>query len=160
MRDKVLRAIQTYAEGGTIADAIDAQKMRRLAFYQTKDAHRDLTELYDQVQRFRADMMYDEAYRISTDTSLSPSAAREMAAIRMKIGQAYDRKRFGDRIDVNATVATLDLTAARARSALPPRDLASVAIAQVIDIPYQLTSATTDKQSDEAADEPDDIFAD
>lgn len=129
MRNRVLAFFAVYAEGGTAREARDACGITGTDFYKTLRQNPDLDELYREIQRNRADMMVDEAYALSTDTSILPQAARERSAIRVKIAGLYDRKRFGDKIAVEVETGpslTLAIEAARRRAdaALqPPCDL-------------------------------------
>jgi hypothetical protein len=166
MRDKVLRAFEMYAEGGTIRAARDKLGIGGLAYYQCLRDNPDLKRLYYEIQEARADMMVDEAYAISMDSSLHPQAARVMADIRIKIAAAFDRKRFGEKVAVELDAGpniSEALAAARARTLRPPSDLAQIAAGQVIDITPTTLDATTDKQSaapsaEPASDEPGSIF--
>lgn len=150
MRDKVIRAIEIYAEGGTMDAARKAVSINGLNFYRVLRENLEIKELYYEVQKARADMMYDEAYQISTDGSLIPHAARVMAEIRMKIGQAYDRKRFGDKVAVEIDAGPnlqLALEAAKSRALLPTRDLVPITDAQYVEIAPQSSDEASDEQS-------------
>jgi hypothetical protein len=150
IRAKVLAAFAVYSEGGKIRDAVETQGLTNMQFYAAMRAQPDLATMYHEIQESRADMMYDEAYGISTDTSIHPSAAREMAAIRMRIAQAYDRKRFGDRVGVDVA-GTLDISAAiaeaRNRLERPPCDLARLPDGSYGAIPPILEQSATDRQT-------------
>ena len=164
VREKVIRAIEIYAEGGALQTARDGLGLSGRDFYRALDRDVDLKQLYYDTQRGRADMMYDEAYVISTDSGLNPNAARVMAEIRMKIGQAYDRKRFGEKIGVEVDAGPnlqAALEAAKSRALLPGRDLGKVIDAQCVDITQQITKDATDTQSGAAPKAPlPDIFED
>lgn len=150
MREKVLAIFKEYSEGGTIRSARDAHGVNGFDFYRLLRQQPDLKALYHQIQEARADMMYDEAYEISTDESKAPHAARVMAEIRMKIGQAYDRKRFGDKVSVEVDAGPnlhAALEAAKTRVLLPVRDPAQITDAQYVDITQQSSGETTDQQS-------------
>jgi hypothetical protein len=158
MRDKVTQIIETYAEGGTLCDAIDATNMRRGDFYSTLRKYPELKQKYYEVQESRADMMVDEAYSVSMDNDKHPGTARVQAEIRLKIAAAFDRKRFGEKVDmtIDQTISVGGaLQAARARALQPRRNLAGVIDAEVTDIPQLSAPSTTDKKSDEPAFVPD-----
>ncbi|MBS4046558.1 MAG: hypothetical protein KG075_09480 [Alphaproteobacteria bacterium] len=145
-----MNAFQIYAEGGTIKRAVGEQKISNLQFYQGLDAHQDLKALYYQIQAYRADMMADEAYELSTDTSITPQQARERASIRLKIAGLYDRSRFGEKVDITMT-GQVDITAAlleaRNRSGRPVSDLVSTAVPQVLDVLALPVREATDKET-------------
>jgi hypothetical protein len=168
MRDKVLEVFKIYAEGGSINAALDTLGMKRGDFFRVKRESPDLQALYLEIQKARADMMYDEAYEISADvlepevtviqdgdkTVISkpadPRAARVAADIRMKIAAAFDRDRFGDNVKVNIA-GTIDLTGAlseaRARTLLPGRNLGNAIDVEFEQIPSVQRVGATDKQS-------------
>jgi hypothetical protein len=158
MRETVLQIIETYAEGGTIGAAIDARNLRRGDFYKTLRAYPELRQLYYEVQESRADMMVDEAYAISADNAKNPQLARVQAEIRIKIASAFDRKRFGEKVDmtIDQTVSVAGaLEAAKARALRPPRDLANIADGEVTEIAQLLPPQPTDKKSEGHAFVPD-----
>lgn len=150
MKDQALKVIEMYAEGGTLQAARDHYNMRGAEFYRALSAFPEVNALYVEAQKNRADMMYDEAYQISTDATVHPSQARVQAEIRMKIAAAFDRAKFGDnlKLEVDQTVSVSDaLTAARNRALRPRRDLENVIDVQPSDNAQQIEQGTTDKQS-------------
>jgi hypothetical protein len=167
IRDKILNALTQFAEGMTIRRAIGEQKISNLQFYQGLEAHPDLKVLYHQIQEYRADAMVDEAYELSTDENITPQQARERSQIRLKIAGLYDRKRFGERVDLSVS-GQVDITAAlleaRNRTGRPGSDLIAAPIDQAIEVQALPVSDATDKQTvapaKEAANELPDPFAD
>lgn len=150
MRDTILSIIKQYDEGGTLQAARDAHGITGTQWKVAMRDNPDLYALYIEAQKFRADMHYDEAYKISTDATIHPSQARVQAEIRMKIAAAFDRARFGDnlKLEVDQTVSVSDaLTAARQRALRPRRDLENVIDVQPADNPQLNAQGTTDKQS-------------
>ncbi len=122
-----------------------------LAFYRALRENPDLKQAYHDVQAGRADMMYDEAYAISTDANLDPRHARVASDIRMKMAAAFDRQRFGERIDMTLS-GHVDLTAAlleaRNRASLqPPRDLEVIPDAEYMAIPKACPDGAADTAS-------------
>lgn len=159
MEALIRQIIETYAEGGTIAAAIDAHPhLKRGDFYLALRRNPDLKRLYHEVQTARADMMVDEAYQLSTDNSKNPQLARVQAEIRLKIAAFFDRPRFGDNLalQVEQTVSVAGaLQAARARSLRPPTDRSAIKDAQVTDVAALPSPGSTDTQSEGAAIVPD-----
>ena len=155
MRDLVLKVFETYSEGGSINAAIDAFNMKHSDFYRIKRENPDLQALYLEIQKARADMMYDEAYGISEDVmnpelKTDPRNARVAADIRMKIAAAFDRDRFGDNVKVNIA-GTIDLTGAlieaKQRASLPGRNLDTITDAEYETLPDVASMRSPDKQS-------------
>jgi hypothetical protein len=131
--EKVIKALEMYAEGGTKKAHLDALNMRHGDFYAVLRAHPELDQIYKDIQRDRADMMVDESYQLGTDEMPDPRVARVRAEIRMKIAGMYDRKRFGEKVDLTIE-NRVDLRAVIAgveARALPWRDLSPVVDAQV-----------------------------
>lgn len=150
MRDKVLRVFEMYAEGGTVGAAMDAVGISRRDFYRTMRQDPELKAIYYEIQEGRADMMYDEAYEIGTSEAVNPQRARVQSEIRMKIAAAFDRKRFGEKVqlDVQGNVSVIGaLEAARQRALPPPRDLGNVIEGQAIELPSLPEPQPTDKAS-------------
>lgn len=165
MRDKVLRAMERYAEGGTICDAIAEQGIANLTFYKALDANPELADQYRRIQRYRADMNVDEAYSLTTDPGADPKGIRARAQIRLDIAKLFDRQRFGDRVDINVT-GQVDLKplieAREARLLRPISDPAPAIDAEYAMIPTDSESHTPDSLSgsSDADDELPDIFGD
>lgn len=156
MRDKVLKAIEIYAEGGTIKAARAALNLKGSDFYACLRANPDIDAQYREVQRSRADMMIDEAYDISTDKDGDPRIMRVQADVRVKIAGLYDRQRFGEKIDLtvhNHVDLSAALLEARNRALPQPlRNLENVTDAEFVALPGISDSGAADKQS--AAPEP------
>jgi hypothetical protein len=159
MRDKVLKLFETYAEGGSLGHALDKIGLSRMAFYKALRDDPSLKTLYYDIQASRADMMYDESYKISEDVltveGTDPRSARVAADIRMKIAAAFDRDRFGDNVKVTHA-GQIDISGAlleaKNRSLRPARDLQTISDAQYIELPSLLAAEPTDKQSAERKD--------
>jgi hypothetical protein len=153
MREQVMKAFETYSEGGSIGQALDAINMRRGDFYKVLRADPALKALYLEIQQSRADMMYDESYEISEQAlneGADPRGARVASDIRMKIAAAFDRDRFGDNVKVNIA-GTIDLTGAlieaKQRAALPGRNLDTITDAEYETLPSVALASSPDKQS-------------
>jgi hypothetical protein len=154
LRNKVLAFFAAYAEGGSSRVARTAARINGEEFYRALQKHPDLNEQYERIQRQRADMMVDEAYEISMDDALSPQAARERATIRINIAKLYDRKRFGDKVDINVSGAidvNAAIDAAHARIATLPCDLTLLPDGTYGALPSVLPSSATDTSSVSAA---------
>jgi peptide deformylase len=154
MRDKVLKMFETYAEGGSLGLALDKIGLSRMAFYKAMRDDPSLKSLYYDIQASRADMMYDESYKISEDVltveGTDPRSARVAADIRMRIAAAFDRDRFGDNVKVTHA-GQVDISGAlleaRNRSLRPARDLPTISDAQYVELPTLSIADPTDKQS-------------
>jgi hypothetical protein len=158
MRETIRQIIETYAEGGTIAAAIDARILKRGDYYRALREHPDLKQLYLEVQTARADMMVDEAYELAADNTKNPQLARVQAEIRLKIAAFFDRPRFGDKIDmtVDQTVSVSGaLEAAKQRALQPRRNLADVQDGEVTEIAQLNAPCATDTKSERPAIVPD-----
>lgn len=140
-----------------MAEIRTALNLKGRDFYQLLREEPALKERYYSIQQDRADMMFDEAYQIGTDNDKDPRIARVQADIRMKIGAAYDRKRFGEKIGVELDAGpnlVEALQAARKRIALPLCDPAPTLEAEYSVIPDESVERATDIQSDEPTSEP------
>lgn len=150
MREKLLEVLKIYREGGTRRNAQKVAGMGTHDFYDTLRANPDLEELYYTIQKDKADDLVDEALEVSMDDVAEPKRARVQIDGKMKIAAVYDRKRFGQQVDL-----TLDqrisiaapLAAAKARLR-PLRDLGRATDAEVIEIPRLSDQRTSDKQSE------------
>lgn len=163
LRNKVLAFFAIYAEGGTAKDAREQCSLTGTDFYKTLRQDAELETLYREIQRNRADMMVDEAYALSTDTTILPQAARERSAIRVKIAGLYDRKRYGDKIQLEVDTGpslTAAIDAARRRALQPPCDLAEPLEVEYRTIEPLIEQRATDKQSDAAPIRPNNPFED
>lgn len=153
MRDKVLAAIALYAEGGSIGQHLDTIGLSRADFYGHKRKNPELQALYLEVQEARADMMVDEAYLLGTDKDLNPQVARVQAEIRLKIAAAFDRRRFGERVQLDTEIKvslTQAIEEGRRRALRPPCDPATI-----LDAEYtMITDASTPKASDKQSEQP------
>lgn len=151
MSQAASQAIEIYAEGGSIHDARNAAGISGRDFYAALRADPQLQQRYYDTQTQRADMMVDEAYQISGDNEKPPGVARVQAEIKLKIAAAFDRKRFGEKVDmtIDQTLSVAGaLEAAKARSLRPRRDLASIPDGEVTEIAQLLPPQATDKKSD------------
>jgi hypothetical protein len=158
--DKVRQALERYAEGGSLAEHLDDLNMKRGAFYEYLRRNHDVKAAYHEIQEARADMMVDETYALDC---ADPKAARVKAEIRLKIAALYDRRRFGERVQLD--VQHVDLTGAlqdaQTRALRPMRDLGMVGDAQVIDESRTLRALRTDnKPALPAETDAGDIFGD
>lgn len=154
----VRNVLELYAEGGTVKEHLNTHNIKHGHFYAYLRANPEVKSTYHDIQESRADMMVDETYGLDCS---DPRAARVKADIRLKIAALYDRRRFGDRIDLNVTGQvdiTGALTEAQTRSLRPMRDLANVSDAQVNESTLTLSSRRTD--SGTVSRDADDIFAD
>lgn len=163
LRNKVLAFFARYAEGGTAREAREQCGLTGTDFYKALRQDAELETLYREIQRNRADMMVDEAYALSTDTDILPQAARERSAIRVKIAGLYDRKRYGDKIQLEVDTGpslTAAIQAAKQRALQPPCDLAQVTDAEYRTISPLIEHDATDKQSVPAVSPPPNPFDD
>lgn len=167
MRDRIKRIFATYQEGGTIANAIRAEGMKNADYYRALREHTDLDIEYREIQKARADMMVDEAYDISTDSTRGPQIARVQVDARIKIAGLYDRRRFGDKVQVELEAGpniTEAIEAGR-RRLRPSCDPAQIIDVEIEEVPQLTEQRATDKQSavpqaKDASDEVLDPFAD
>lgn len=149
-RNKVLSAFKQYAEGGTLRDALAAQGMASGDFYKTLRVEPELKGLYHEIQEGRADMAYDEMYSLASTDMENPHAARVKSQILERIAAAYDRKRFGEKLDVSHEAGpslTAAIEAARLRSLQPPCDLGATVDAEFRMIEPPNARDATDCQS-------------
>ncbi len=155
MRDKVLKVFEIYAEGGSVGMALDSVGLMRGSFYKHLRENPEIRQIYEDIQRSKADMIVDEAYEISLDKSANPRLARVQAEIRLKIAAAYDRKKFGDKLavehDAGPNLAAA-IAEAKGRALLPPRDPGQITDAEYTEIPAPKASEPTDKQSEVSPD--------
>lgn len=160
MREKVLKALAKYFEGGTIREAIDTSGLQTSDFYGCLDAHPDIERQYRAIQKARADLMVDEAYGVTFSES-DPKVARMKADVRIKIAGLHDRARYGERVDLTLTQQVSiagALADARGRALRLGSDSAEVIDVQVIDVPALPNPRATDKQSAAPANDAPDIF--
>ena len=121
MAAKVLAAIETFQEGGTIRAARQIHGVSATAFYWNINNVPDIETRYKQVKKNKADMNVDEAEEVLIDEP-DPRRARVKIDTLFQKAKFYDRETFGDKVDVNiAGTVSLSgaLEAAKAR-ALPP----------------------------------------
>lgn len=151
MREKFELVLARYAEGGTLKTAMREARTNPAAFYAFLAANPSDKTRYYTVQEARADMMFDECYELSTDAEIDPRRMRAAADIRMKIGAAYHRERFGERVDVNVS-GQVDMVAAlaeaKARILRPLCDPAQIVDAEYTAIPAPNAFEASDMQSD------------
>ena len=157
MREKILATIETYAAGGTISAALEANGISKTPFYKMLRQVPEIMALYEAAIKVRGYVMLDEAYEIGSDEKLDPRSVRVMAEIRMKIAALNNPDRFGDRVNVQHEVKP-DLQAAieagKRRAAIPTRDLAEVIDAEYSVVPPENHPATADKQSGDVSISP------
>ena len=157
MRERVLKALAKYFEGGTIRDAIDTSGLQTADFYGCLDANPDIEQRYRAIQKARADLMVDEAYGV-TFSEPDPKVARMKADVRIKLAGLHDRARYGERVDLTLT-QQVSIAAALADMRMRlGRDLTDVSDVQVIDAPAIEAPRATDKQSAAPTDDAPDIF--
>lgn len=148
---KVKRVFELYAEGGAVAPIILSLGMEFKHFYQVLRENPSMQQEYYEIQRARADMMTDEVYLDSVDAvQKDAKLLRVRADLKLRVAGFYDRKRFGDKVQVEIDTGpdlTAALLAARQRTALPMRDPANTG--PIIDAAFkEITgSRATDKQS-------------
>lgn len=163
-REKVLAAFALYQEGGSLTDALTRMGLSNAAFYQTKLDYPDLHQKYLAIQETRADMGYDQIFQISEkllhpgflpDGSMcepiDPRSARVAIDAKIRMAAAFDRKRFGERVDVGIGPSVDVLAAiseAKARLNRPQRDLPQIIDAQFIEIEPNAEAQSPDKQSE------------
>lgn len=137
MRERVEACLATYAEGGSIDGARKMHGLSGTDFYGALRQYPELRAKYHDIQADRADMMIDEAYQHGSNPELHPGTARVMVETRVKIAALYDRRRFGERVDINVTQVpdiAGALADARARLALRhARDPLDISDAQVVE---------------------------
>lgn len=165
MSDRARQAFEIYSEGGTIVAALQKVRMKHRDFYAALRRDPELKREYLEIQEARADMMADENYALaSADKIDDPRSARVQAEVRFKLAGFYDRRRFGERVQVEMEAGpslTAALAAARGRLALPASNLAAGALSQPIDVEATYVDVATDKQSEDARPgEIPDVFAD
>lgn len=146
--------------------ALEKLKVERSDFYGLLRDDPSLKQRYYAIQETRADMAYDEIYEISAQMSAPPTlvdgimcvppdprAARVAIEAKVKVAGAYDRKRFGERVDVGIGPSVDVLAAiseAKARLNRPQRDLPQIIDAQFTEIEPSAEARAPDKQSEVA----------
>lgn len=149
--EKVKRVFTLYSEGGAVSPLILQVGIKFSEFYRILRENPSLQQEYYEIQRSRADMMTDEVYLDSMDAEQKDARLlRARAELKLRVAGFYDRKRFGDKVQVEIDTGpdlTAALLAARQRSALPARDLASGELIQ--DAAYKVIEgpSVTDMQS-------------
>ncbi len=154
MREKVLKVLELYMEGGSLASHLAKVGMSKGDFYKTKREQPDLGAMYLDIQVARADMMVDENYQLAndviTDDDIDPRRARVSADIKTRIAEAFDRDRFGQNVKLNVS-GVIDLTGAlieaKQRAALPGRNLEPIAYTEYETLPDVASMRSPDKQS-------------
>lgn len=140
-RERVIRTLELFAEGGSVQDHMKACGVNSRTFYGIVYKDNELDALYKEMKRGRADMNIDECYKISMNQELDSKRARVQAEILMKLAAFYDRPQYGEKVDVTVdqrVSVSAALSAARARALKPVRDLAGVIDAEIVQ-PQQLT---------------------
>lgn len=167
MRDRVLAAIATYQEGGTVQAALKHHRISWAQFYKCLKENSDVETEYRKVQTNRADMYVDSLEDVPTEVEDVRRARVKLDALMAK-AKFYDRARFGDKVDVNVngTVSISGaLEAAKSRALPPPRNLGKVIEGQCIELNSIPQGGAPDKVSgarpvEPASSDPAGIFDD
>lgn len=148
---QAVKAIDIYANTGTLKAALFAVGLEHRHFYRVLEQHTALQELYDDTQRMKASQLVDSALEMSLDDSRCAKDMKARADIRLRIAAFYDRKKFGASNDL-VLDAIPNLLAALTNAnnrlpVLPMHDLATTITANYVDITDTNTHSATDKQS-------------
>lgn len=96
-------------------------------------------------------MMVDDALELSMVEGVDPRLARVQSDIKLKIASHYDRRKFGEKIDVTVDQRVSisgALSEARARALRPGRDLSQVQDAVIVPVQQLSDMRPTDNKSD------------
>lgn len=126
--ETVNRIIELILDGKPLKEATKQCGIDIYRFNRLLQGDKQASLAYARAVEIRADVLADEALQIA-DTEDDAAKARNQIQVRQWLASKLYAKRYGDRIDLNVT-QTLDigstLAEARARLALPARDLADV----------------------------------
>lgn len=144
-----MECIDEMFEGHTAKNVLEKRGISRRLFYQVLDNNVQLASAYARAQESRADDMAEETKEIA-DCEPDPARARNMIQARQWLASKYRPGKYGDRIEVHATVSadiSAALSAARER-VLPMCDLNKLESSEVAVSTALLSDETTGSKPD------------
>lgn len=136
-RDTVIAIMAKVLEGDIgLKEAVRVHGLTLGEFNWYLQKDREAAAAVARAMEFRADVLVDETISLA-DGGGDPAKVRNQILVRQWAAERYNRKKYGERIDLNVT-QTVDVSAtlaeARARIARPVRDQLSDEAAQVVDV--------------------------
>jgi hypothetical protein len=166
MRERIDAIMNAVLEGPcTLKAAVLAQGLTLSQFNWYLQKDKEAAVAVARAMEFRADLLVDETISLA-DGAGDPAKVRNQIVVRQWAAERYNRKKYGERIDLNVT-QTVDVSAtlaeARARITRPVRDQLEHDSSQVVDVTAKsvssVSSAPEPTRSEPPAPLVPDIFA-